>query len=326
MRDETRIEGHVDRRRAELFDEPDGRAAPILAALRSEVAAASEHGLVSACKNPSASRGACVLVQLLRARFEPSGARQLRRDAVRVRKAIPAVRVTTVAQSRVACYVRSRMAAQGVARAGCARPRDRRRRELSNGWPRDTGKQETKMTDKTATATATGPARRKFLGAGVAGAAALTAPMISVAQSPIVLKMQGVVGCQGHLQRDGRGVRQARQRDGRRPPADRLPGLRRGGQALRGDGRGGQGRARRRPHACRCTGTARARSPRCSARVRSTAAMPTRRWPGSIAAVAWRSTTSCSPSSTSTWSASSRCRCRRSRSAGSRSPSPRPRS
>jgi TRAP-type mannitol/chloroaromatic compound transport system substrate-binding protein len=51
------------------------------------------------------------------------------------------------------------------------------------------------MTDKTATATA--PARRKFLGAGVAGvagAAALTAPMISVAQSPIVLKMQGSWG------------------------------------------------------------------------------------------------------------------------------------
>jgi TRAP-type mannitol/chloroaromatic compound transport system substrate-binding protein len=41
------------------------------------------------------------------------------------------------------------------------------------------------------------PARRRFLGAaasGVAGAAALTAPMISVAQSPIVLKMQGSWG------------------------------------------------------------------------------------------------------------------------------------
>ena len=37
MRDETRIEGPVDRRRAELFDEPDER---ILAALRSKVAAA----------------------------------------------------------------------------------------------------------------------------------------------------------------------------------------------------------------------------------------------------------------------------------------------
>ena len=50
------------------------------------------------------------------------------------------------------------------------------------------------MTDKTATATGTAPARRKFLGAGVAGAAALTAPMVSVAQSPIVLKMQGSWG------------------------------------------------------------------------------------------------------------------------------------
>ncbi len=41
------------------------------------------------------------------------------------------------------------------------------------------------------------PKRRRFLGAaltGAAGAAALTAPMISVAQSPIVLKMQGAWG------------------------------------------------------------------------------------------------------------------------------------
>ncbi|MEO7853098.1 MAG: TRAP transporter substrate-binding protein [Rubrivivax sp.] len=41
------------------------------------------------------------------------------------------------------------------------------------------------------------PARRRFLGAavsGAAGAAALTVPMISVAQSPIVMKMQGAWG------------------------------------------------------------------------------------------------------------------------------------
>lgn len=41
------------------------------------------------------------------------------------------------------------------------------------------------------------PARRKFLGAavsGAVGAAAMTAPMVSVAQSPIVLKMQGAWG------------------------------------------------------------------------------------------------------------------------------------
>ena len=41
------------------------------------------------------------------------------------------------------------------------------------------------------------PARRRFLSkaaAGVAGAAAMSAPMISVAQSPIVLKMQGAWG------------------------------------------------------------------------------------------------------------------------------------
>jgi TRAP-type mannitol/chloroaromatic compound transport system substrate-binding protein len=49
-----------------------------------------------------------------------------------------------------------------------------------------------------ATSAAQPPAsRRRFLGAavgGVAGAAAMTAPMISVAQSPIVLKMQGAWG------------------------------------------------------------------------------------------------------------------------------------
>ncbi len=58
------------------------------------------------------------------------------------------------------------------------------------------------MSDKkTATTTGVtseaGPSRRKFLGAaagGMAGAAALAVPMISVAQSPIVLKMQGAWG------------------------------------------------------------------------------------------------------------------------------------
>ncbi len=38
------------------------------------------------------------------------------------------------------------------------------------------------------------PARRRFLGAALTGAGALTAPMVSVAQSPIVLKMQGAWG------------------------------------------------------------------------------------------------------------------------------------
>jgi TRAP-type mannitol/chloroaromatic compound transport system substrate-binding protein len=57
------------------------------------------------------------------------------------------------------------------------------------------------MTDKIAGATIdtaeAKPARRRFLGAaasGVAGAAAMAAPMVSVAQSPIVLKMQGAWG------------------------------------------------------------------------------------------------------------------------------------
>ena len=56
------------------------------------------------------------------------------------------------------------------------------------------------MTDKTSTVDSSPqakPARRRFLGqaaSGVVGAAAMTAPMISVAQSPVVLKMQGAWG------------------------------------------------------------------------------------------------------------------------------------
>jgi TRAP-type mannitol/chloroaromatic compound transport system substrate-binding protein len=39
------------------------------------------------------------------------------------------------------------------------------------------------------------PQRRRFLGAtAAAGAAALAAPMVSVAQSPVVIKMQGAWG------------------------------------------------------------------------------------------------------------------------------------
>jgi TRAP-type mannitol/chloroaromatic compound transport system substrate-binding protein len=56
---------------------------------------------------------------------------------------------------------------------------------------------ETSMTEKTPEVAGTPPARRRFLGAaasGLAGAAALTAPMVSVAQSPVVLKMQGAWG------------------------------------------------------------------------------------------------------------------------------------
>jgi TRAP-type mannitol/chloroaromatic compound transport system substrate-binding protein len=55
------------------------------------------------------------------------------------------------------------------------------------------------MTDSTlpSSVAAPQPARRRFLGsaiAGVAGAAAMSAPMVAVAQSPIVLKMQGAWG------------------------------------------------------------------------------------------------------------------------------------
>ncbi|HEY0857826.1 MAG TPA: TRAP transporter substrate-binding protein [Albitalea sp.] len=50
------------------------------------------------------------------------------------------------------------------------------------------------MTDTVQSSEAARPARRRFLGAAVTGAAAMTAPMISVAQSPIVMKMQGAWG------------------------------------------------------------------------------------------------------------------------------------
>jgi TRAP-type mannitol/chloroaromatic compound transport system substrate-binding protein len=53
------------------------------------------------------------------------------------------------------------------------------------------------MNESNSTGAATAAPRRRFLGAavaGVAGAATMTAPMVSVAQSPIVLKMQGAWG------------------------------------------------------------------------------------------------------------------------------------
>ena len=63
---------------------------------------------------------------------------------------------------------------------------------------RNTSKEKSAMTEtKQLTGENTKPARRRFLGAavsGVAGAAAMSAPMIAVAQSPVVLKMQGAWG------------------------------------------------------------------------------------------------------------------------------------
>lgn len=56
---------------------------------------------------------------------------------------------------------------------------------------------ETSKLASAASAETSKPARRRFLGAavsGVAGAAAMSAPMIAVAQSPIVMKMQGAWG------------------------------------------------------------------------------------------------------------------------------------
>jgi len=52
-------------------------------------------------------------------------------------------------------------------------------------------------TSRAVTQATAAPARRRFLGraaTGLAGAAAMTAPMIAVAQSPVVLKMQGAWG------------------------------------------------------------------------------------------------------------------------------------
>ena len=61
---------------------------------------------------------------------------------------------------------------------------------------------------------------------------------------------------------------------------------RRGGEAVLGDGRDLDGRARRRTSACRRTGTASTAPPRCSAPARSTAPTPTSTWAGSTTAAA----------------------------------------
>ena len=94
------------------------------------------------------------------------------------------------------------------------------------------------------------PARRRFLGtaaSGIAGAAAMAAPMVSVAQSPIVLKMQGAWGAKDIFNEMAEEyVKRVNEMAGGRA-AHRLPGGRRGGQAVRGDGRHQQGRARRLP-------------------------------------------------------------------------------
>ena len=163
--------------------------------------------------------------------------------------------------------------------------------------------------------------RRKFLtgAAGDAGAAALGFPMIAGGPAPDRAQDAGRLGREGHLQRDGPGVRQARQRDGGRPAAHRLPRRRRGGEALRGDGRDEQGRARRRPQRAGVLvrqvegGVAVRLGPdQRHGRAPDAGLDLSRRRPGDVQRAA-------RASSTSTWSASSRCRCRPSRSAGSRS-------
>ena len=130
--------------------------------------------------------------------------------------------------------------------------------------------------------------RRKFLtgaAAAATGAATLGFPMIAKSQSPIVHQDAGRLERDRHLQRDGAMEFVNRvNADVRRPAEDRLPGRRRGGQAVRGDRRGQQGRARRRPHRAGVLVRQVARSPRCSAPARSTAWTPSRRCPGSIAA------------------------------------------
>ena len=132
------------------------------------------------------------------------------------------------------------------------------------------------------------PARRKFLtGAAAASGAAITGfPMISMAQSPIVLKMQGAWGAKDIFNEMAAGIRQARQRDGGRTAAHRLPGRRLCGEAVRGDGCGRAKACLTPATAFRCTGTARSRWHRCSAPGPSTAATRTRRSRGSTAAAA----------------------------------------
>ena len=79
--------------------------------------------------------------------------------------------------------------------------------------------------------------RRKFLGgAAVAGAATIAMPQVSRAQT-VTLKMQGSLGRAGHHQRIRQGLCCQGQRDGRRPPEDRLPQCRRRREGVLGDGR-----------------------------------------------------------------------------------------
>ena len=61
------------------------------------------------------------------------------------------------------------------------------------------------------------------------------------------LEDAGRLGPDRHLQRHGDAVRRPRQQDGRRPAADRVPGRRRGREAVQRDGRGPRRHPRRRP-------------------------------------------------------------------------------
>ncbi len=166
------------------------------------------------------------------------------------------------------------------------------------------------------------PARRRFLGAaatGAAGVAAMAAPMISVAQSPVVLKMQGAWGAKDIFNEMAEEyVKRVNEMSGGRLRIDYLVGgavvkpfevmdavssgvLDAGHQRAGVLVRQKQGRVavRLRPdQRLRCAADAGLDLPR--------------RRPGDVPGTA-------EEDSTWTWSATSRCRCRRSRSAGSKS-------
>ncbi len=175
-------------------------------------------------------------------------------------------------------------------------------------------------------ATATGSARRKFLtGAAAAGAAAMTAPMISVAQSPIVLKMQGAWGAKDIFNEMAEEyVKRVNEMAGGRLRIDYLVAgaVVKPFEVMDATSKGVL-------DACHGVpvywyGKSKVASLFGSGPINGCDAHQTLAWiyrGGGLAL-----TTSCCRRSTSTWSAFSSCRCRRSRWAGSRSRSPTPRS
>ena len=106
----------------------------------------------------------------------------------------------------------------------------------------------TRMTKKSDSKTAT---RRKFLLAAGADRRRDGRDAAGVARADRDPEDAGLVARQGRLQRDGAGLRRARQRDGRRPAQDRLSARRRGGASVPGARRRAWRPDRRGPHRAR---------------------------------------------------------------------------